>query len=91
MNEKEQSEDEIDELEEKEILKFTIMFFIIVVIFTVTATIIILNMNIDSNFGVSFDDRDDCEKCDENDNYYYNETFIMDYERVWAVLNERCD
>jgi len=84
--EKEQLE---DELEEKEMLKFTIMFFSIIIIFTVTATIMVLNMNIDSKFGVSFDDRDDCNKCDEDDDYY-NETIIIDYKQLLEVcVNER--
>ena len=62
--------------EDKEILKFGITLFIIVLTITFTVSVILFNTDIDHNNIYNFNNnKGDCYYCDE---YYYNET-----ARIW--------
>jgi len=103
--EKEQLEDEIEEIDsgsrKKERLKFTMMLVSMVVIFSVTASLMIVDLRCDDcdfGFGLGGDGDGNCSECD-------NSTFIIcNWEdnglvvrgmNIWEVCvneryNERC-
>jgi len=81
MVEKEELENEKNELEEEEILKFAIALFSIMTIITVSIAVTVLNIDRDCDGGIIFNP-DDCD-CEDD---YYNETGVIYREIVrWLI------